>query len=423
MVTGFVGLGLGLGASSAGATGASLLSLPLLTITASGATTVGFQIFANSNLTQGAGPTGTITFRLFGPADGSCTSPIFTSTVPVSGTSMNSARFTTTAAGTYRWESTYNGDLANQAVGPTPCSAPGAAVVVEKARTYLAVTGSPLTAGTMHGTASVTGGYHPTGTVTYLLAPPGDTFCSATPVSTSTVAVNGIGSYDSANYAPTVSGSYKWRVSYSGDANSLAGTVTSCLDPNAAVTITVSPTTAAFTYPIDGQANVDTTRAFTWLTVPTAQSYVLVVGTTAFGSDLVITSLPPTQSSFTVTALPAGTIFATIYTQINGAWVYQAITFTAIPGEAALTSPTSGQTSIDPSQPFTWSTVSAAQGYYLFVGTTPGGGDVVDSGILPASGSSYTANAVPSGRTLYAVMYTEVNGAWNRYQVINFATR
>ena len=64
---------------------------------------------------------------------------------------------------------------------------------------------------------------------------------------TSTVPVNGNGNYDSAAFTPRVSGTYKWRASYSGDANNLALGPTSCLDPNESVTVNVAPGPVALT--------------------------------------------------------------------------------------------------------------------------------------------------------------------------------
>ncbi len=220
-------------APAAGATGSGGAQL---SVTASGATTVGLTVFANVNI-SGTSPTGTIEFRLFGPRDPACSAPIFTSNVPVDGTSINSARWTTNQAGTYRWTASYSGDGANAAAGPTSCSQASAAVMVQPANTFVGVTAAAPSAAMIHASATI-GGYGPTGSVTFFLTPPGDTFCSGTPVFSSTVAVNGNASYASANFSPTATGTYKWRASYSGDANNFAASPTGCLDQNAAVTVT-----------------------------------------------------------------------------------------------------------------------------------------------------------------------------------------
>jgi hypothetical protein len=73
---------------------------PNLITTASSSIPVGSQIFANANLLGTSNPTGTIVFRLYEPGDTTCASEIWSSAVPVTGTSVNSARYTTSQAGT-----------------------------------------------------------------------------------------------------------------------------------------------------------------------------------------------------------------------------------------------------------------------------------------------------------------------------------
>ena len=192
---------------------------------------------------------------------------------------------------------------------------------------------------------------------------------------------------------------------------------------SSSVIVTNAPRSAIFTYPVDSQTGVDTTVPFTWATAPQAQNYVLVVGSTLYGTDLVNSAiLPPTQSSLTVPALPTGrTLYATLLTKLNGTWTsYQAITFTAGPGQAMLTYPTDGQAGTDPARPFTWTTVAGAQSYILAVGTTPFSTDRVNSGILPPTQTSLAIPALPAGPTLYATLLTKVNGTWARYQTITF---
>lgn len=133
--------------------------------------------------------------------------------------------------------------------------------------------------------------------------------------------------------------------------------------------------------------------------------------------------LPPTQLSFPMPGLPAGvTIYATLFTEIEGRWdLYQTITFTAAVHVANFTYPLQGMYDADPSQSVTWTTSNQDQGYYLVVGTTPGGKDLVNSGILPASQSSYKLPPLPASTLLYATIITKTNGVWERYQSITFA--
>lgn len=428
-VTVLLGAGMGMaraGATPVGAAGAASVdngasaSAPQVTVTASGATSVGLQVFANVNFSGATNPTGTLTFRLFGPSDPSCvSSPVFTSTVPVAGTSVNSDHYSTTIAGTYRWEASYSGDAGNGPAGPTACASSTAAVIVGKAMTNIAVTAAAPSAGTIRASAAVTG-YSPTGTTTFYLTPPGDTFCSGTPVFTSTISVNGTGSYWSAPYTPPVGGQYKWRATYSGDFNNQFSPMSACLDSNAAVSVQ-SPF-AALTYPANGQTNVDPSVPFKWQALPGAQAYLLTVGSTVGNWDLGWSGiLPPSQTSFSVPGLPSGSLSAVLYTETNGAWYSSAIGFSAIPTEAGFIFPASGQDNVSSKPTFTWSTVSGVQGYALWISSTYGGADLFNSGLLPANQSSITTPTLPAGQTLYAILLTERNGGWTA-EAITFTT-
>jgi len=77
-----------------------------------------------------------------------------------------------------------------------------------------------------------------------------------------------------------------------------------------------------------------------------------------------------------VPALPTGrTLYATLLIETNGAWTrFQEVTFTAAPREATFTEPIAGETGVATTKAFTWSTIPAAQGYYMVVGTPFSGG-------------------------------------------------
>jgi hypothetical protein len=65
-------------------------------------------------------------------------------------------------------------------------------------------------------TAPLSGGFNPTGTITFRLYAPGDTGC-ATPIATRTGTVSGSGTAASGNVAVGGVGTYRWVASYSGD--------------------------------------------------------------------------------------------------------------------------------------------------------------------------------------------------------------
>src|SRR5204863_5678398 len=120
---------------------------------------------------------------------------------------------------------------------------------------------------------------------------------------------------------------------------------------------------------------------FTWTSVSGAQAYYLYVGTSVGARDLVNTG-ESQQTSYRVPAtLPAGTtLYARLWTKIAGTWRYVDTTFSAAPTIAYFTYPASDTPTVNPTLPLTWTAVPAAQAYYLYVGSTLGGKDLVNPG-------------------------------------------
>lgn len=185
--------------------------------------------------------------------------------------------------------------------------------------------------------------------------------------------------------------------------------------------------TAQLSYPTADQIGVDVSRPFAWSSVAGAQGYLLTVGSSLGGYDLLNSGvLSSGTSSYQVSGLPSGkTLYARIYTEVGGSWTYEDVTFTAAAASSAntaqLTYPAAGATGIGSSPTFTWTGVAGAQDYVLTVGTTLGGYDVANSGMLAGTATSYTASGLPAGKTLYARLYTLVNGTWTD-EDISFTT-
>lgn len=103
-----------------------------LTTQASPAMLLGGPVTDAAVLAGGLNPTGTITFRLYGPDDTACARQAVSSSNVAVGTGngrYTSASYTPTAAGTFRWVAGYSGDSAN-APSSSPCNAPGESVVI-----------------------------------------------------------------------------------------------------------------------------------------------------------------------------------------------------------------------------------------------------------------------------------------------------
>jgi hypothetical protein len=201
-----------------------------LTTYGSSNTSIGYQVFANVNFGgASATPSGTVTFRLYGPTDPSCASSIFTSTVAVNGTSINSAPWVTNQAGTYRWTTSYSGDANYYPVAATPCTAVTADVLVGKARNILTVGALEESNDQIRATAVVSG-YQPTGYVTFQLT--NTQFCTGTPLLTVTVPLNSEFWTVSSFYSLTVAGTYRWRASYAGDDKNQGSSISACFASN-----------------------------------------------------------------------------------------------------------------------------------------------------------------------------------------------
>jgi hypothetical protein len=200
-------------------------------------------------LKGGFNPTGTITFTLF---FNSGTTPVDTETVNVNGngTYTTPTGFTLpatgTVAGTYQWDASYSGDANNPSV--SDINDPEEQTVLTPASPTLVTTPSPAnptlgtTTVTLTDSAALSGGYFPTGSITFTLFYNG----GSTPVDTETVTVNGNGTYTKPTGFTlptnmTVTGTYQWVASYSGDGNNL--TATDSNDPDEQVTVPpASPT-------------------------------------------------------------------------------------------------------------------------------------------------------------------------------------
>ncbi|MEA2373483.1 MAG: hypothetical protein QOH12_3877 [Solirubrobacteraceae bacterium] len=100
---------------------------PALTTAASPVSSAG-TVSDTAVLTGGFKPAGTVTFRLYGPGDATCSSPVFNAVVAASVSTVSPA-FHPASAGAYRWIATYSGDANNVTVVGS-CSDPAETVSV-----------------------------------------------------------------------------------------------------------------------------------------------------------------------------------------------------------------------------------------------------------------------------------------------------
>jgi hypothetical protein len=211
------------------------IAAPSLTVEATDAA-VGGTIRAVADLSETPNATGEISFEVFGPNDPTCSgTALDQSSATVSGEGQYASEdFTPPAAGTYHWSAHYSGDGENPAADAV-CSAASTVAKVSPSLSGSA-TSTVVVGSTVTDTATLSGGFSPTGQLVFRAHGPADETCGAPPAYEETVAVSGNGAYSPAGFAPGP-GVYRWTVEYAGDANNEATALT-CGAPEQASTVT-----------------------------------------------------------------------------------------------------------------------------------------------------------------------------------------
>src|SRR5205085_8740817 len=146
---------------------------------------------------------------------------VFNSTIDVNGDgTYNSGSFTPTVAGTYRFVALYSGDDNNKGTTTSCGDANESVVVAKQTPTFNTQASAATTIGnSISDNATVSGSFNATGTITFNLYGPNNASCGGAAIFTSTVTVNGNGTYTSASFTPTAPGTYRWTATYTGDGN------------------------------------------------------------------------------------------------------------------------------------------------------------------------------------------------------------
>jgi hypothetical protein len=126
-------------------------------------------------------------------------------------------------AGDYYWQAVYSGDANNNAA-TSLCTSEHLVVAKQNTAMTTAQNLIPNDDANLSGATSTAGG-----TITFQLFSPNDATCSETPAYTQTVNVSGPGTYSTTNttFIASTQGTWRWKVSYSGDANN-EGSTSAC---------------------------------------------------------------------------------------------------------------------------------------------------------------------------------------------------
>ena len=261
---------------------------------------------------------------------------------------------------------------------------------------------NPAVGQTITFTATVAGSAVTTPTPTGTVALVNTATDSPTTLATITLGASGSGKFTTSSLAL---GSYTIAASYSGDTNY---EVSTSAVQNLSVA-TAAP--ATLTTPAPGSVLAGSSVTFAWSAGVGTTEYALYLGSTGAGSSNLYVQSGTTAMSQAVTGLPSNgeKIYARLFSKINGAWQSKDYTYTAAE-LAMMTSPTPGSTLSGTSETFTWTSIPGNTGYWLFLGTTGvGSKDLLDSGQTAAT--SATFSGLPTnGATIYARVYTRLNG-------------
>jgi hypothetical protein len=302
------------GTASLALTGATAKSSPALATSPSAGGPVGSTTVTDTaTLSSGVNPTGTIEFKLYGPsATANCsTTPVDAETATVSGNGSYTtpAGLTPPQAGTYWWTTSYGGDTNNH---PASSGCGTESVTISKASPAIATSPGPGgTVGTaVTDTATLAGGYHPTGTIEFMAYGPSATAsCLTTPVFDQTVTVSGDGGHSSASFTPSEAGTYWWAASYSGDTNN--NPITSGCDQEQVSIAKASP--AITTAPAaSGAGTVGSTTVTDTATLPDGHNPTGTIQFKAYGPSATAncTTTPVDDETATVTGTGSSTTLA-----------------------------------------------------------------------------------------------------------------
>jgi hypothetical protein len=190
------------------------------------------------------------------------------------------------------------------------------------------------------------------------------------------------------------------------------------------IEFSVARVAAGFVAPTDGAIGVSSATTFRWTRVPDAHAtFRLSVGTTPGGNELLETGELTRTSYGPVELAGDGPRYARIWTKSLGEWRYEDAVFTVSSRvqPARIEFPGDGALNADIARPFQWSDVALARGYRLRIGTTPGGDDLHDSGIIRVT--KRFVSDIPAGVPLFGRVETLINGEWHHTEFSFTAAR
>jgi hypothetical protein len=184
-------------------------------------------------------------------------------------------------------------------------------------------------------------------------------------------------------------------------------------------TVTVQPATkpvpAALISPAPGSL-LGSNATFTWSAGTGVSQYALWLSTTNGSSNLYNSGhITTTSAAVTGLLMNGATVYAELWSYMNGGWQFTLYTFAegvggATPVPAALISPAPGSV-LGSNATFTWSAGSGVSQYAIWLSTTNGSSNLYNSGHITTTSAAVTGLPM-NGATVYAELWSYMNGGW-----------
>jgi Subtilase family len=185
------------------------------------------------------------------------------------------------------------------------------------------------------------------------------------------------------------------------------------------------PIKARLQTPAPGSTLASATVTFTWSKGSGAVEYWLDVGTTPGGSNLLHQS-QGTNLSGTVGGLPTTgqPVYVRLWSRFTGVWQqFNDYTYTACSSgcgggggsaKAVLQTPAPGTVLAGATATFTWSAGSGVLEYWLDIGTTPGGSNLLHQSQGPSL-SGMVSGLPTTGQQVYVRLWSRFTGVWQQF--------
>ena len=180
--------------------------------------------------------------------------------------------------------------------------------------------------------------------------------------------------------------------------------------------------------PTPGSTLAGTSVLFTWSAGTQSTAYWLDAGSTQGGNQYYQSGNLGTSLNTTATNLPSNgsPVYVTLYSLVNGQWVYNQYTYTAYSaGQATgvITTPTPGSQFAGTTVTFDWTAGTGSSAYWLDIGNVPGGNQYYQSGNLGNVLTTTASNLPSDGSPVYVTLYSLVGGQWiaNAYTYTAFS--